>query len=259
MDIFVLVKKVPDPSLPDSFVGLSEGGDAIVLHPSSLRAINLYDLNAVECAVALKEALGGSVIVLTADDASADTYLRRALSMGADKAIRVDLDPALRDDAHATAQALAGAIRRGARPDLILAGRAASDTDAGYVPYLVASHLGIPALGPIIAVSEASAARIVASKLADASIDDYEVDLPALLLVSNEINKPRMPSIKGVMASKKAVIEVVSGLAVTRRGGRSVFTRKPGRRQVETTVVKDNSDDEKAAALLASLGYRDPQ
>jgi electron transfer flavoprotein beta subunit len=255
MDILVLVKKVPDPNLPDSFVSLSESGDAVVLHPSSQHTINLYDLNAVECAIALKEAHGGTVTVLTADDASADAYLRRAMSMGADKAVRVELDPALRGDAHATAKALAGAIQQGARPDLILAGRAASDTDAGYVPYLVAARLDIPALGPIVAVSEASAERIVAGKLTDTSIDDYEVILPALLLVSNEINKPRTPSIKGVMVSKKAVIEVVSGLAVAREGAMPTFARKPGRQQAETVVLKDSSDDDKAAALLAALGY----
>jgi len=253
MDIIVLIKKVPDPNLPEQFVSVSADGSAVQLHPVSQFSINLYDLNALECAVSLKEAHGGRVTVMTAGDASVDSFLRRAVSMGADRAVRVDL--ATQASPHATAESLSAAIRLFGMPDLILAGRQASDSDAGFVPHAVAQKLGLPSLSPVVAIGNVGEGKMVASKLSENTIDDYEVLLPAVLCVSNELNKPRKPSIKGVMQSKKMAIEVVAAPATEAAVAPETFALKSGGRAADTRTYSNCSDDEKAAALLAALGF----
>ena len=253
MNIFVLIKKVADPNLPQQFLSVSADGRAIELHPASQFTVNQYDLNAIEAAVVLKEQHGGAVTILTADDAGAESFVRRALSMGADRAIRVDIDDAVRRDPLALAEAIASAIRTVGVPDLILAGRQASDTDAGFVPHAVAVKLGLPSLSPVVSLSASGDGVVRAGKLADATVDEYEVALPAVLCVSNEINKPRMPSIKGVMQSKKVAIEVVAASAEA--AALDVrYAAKGAGRQAQTVTYDTCSDDEKAAALLAALG-----
>lgn len=253
MNIYVLIKKVADPNLPQQFLSVSADGRAIELHSASQYTINQYDLNAVEAAVSLKDAQGGSVTILTADDASADNFVRRALSMGADRAVRIETDAAVKRDPLALAEAIASAIRSIGLPDLILAGRQASDTDAGFIPHAVAVKLGMPSLSPVVSLGLAGPGVATVGKLAEATIDDYEVTLPAVLCVSNEINKPRMPSIKGVMQSKKVAIEVVR-IAAEPKPADVHYSVKGSGRQAQTVTYDSCSDDEKAAALLAALG-----
>lgn len=254
MNILVLIKKVADPNLPSQFVSVAADGRSIELHSAAQFTINQYDLNAVEAAIALKEARGGTVIVMTADDASADTYLRRAVSMGADRAVRVDSAAGAYRDPEALATAIAGAIREVGIPDLILAGRQASDTDAGHIPHAVAVKLGLASLSPLVSLEVARDGVVVAGRLSDNSIDEYEVDLPAVLCVSNELNKPRMPSLKGVMQSKKLPIETVAAAVSDSKPFDVTYAKKDGTRQANTVTYDKCSDDEKAAALLAALG-----
>lgn len=253
MDILALIKKVPDANLPETLVSVTPDGAAIQLHPAAQMGINLYDLNALEAAVALKETHGGTVTVMTAGDASTEQYLRRGISMGADRAVRVDAPAEVFADPLALAEALAAAIRQAGSFDVILAGRQASDTDAGLVPHAVAVALGAGSLSPVVSLGEVTGTAIVAAKLSEATIDHYEMPFPAVLCVSNEINKPRVPSLKGVMASKKAMVEVISASA-TPRANAATYAMKAGAAAASTVIVKDGSDDDKAAALLAALG-----
>lgn len=253
MEIVVLIKRVPDPNLPEQFVSISESRDEVVLHASAQYSINLYDLNAVEAAIGLKEALGATVTVMTADDVAGDQYLRRVLAMGADNAIRVELDGSSRRDSFKTAEALVAALRQRDRPSLIIAGRQSSDADAGYVPFLVAHGLGIPAISPVVAIRSASEQSINVGKLADNTIDEFELTLPAMLLVSNELNKPRTPGLKGVMSAKKATIEVFACETGNHAAVPPSYASRTGQRAVLATKFIEGSDEDKAAALLAAL------
>jgi electron transfer flavoprotein beta subunit len=255
MEILVLIKRVPDPNLPEQFISVSDSRNEIELHSAAQYSLNQYDLNAVEAAIAIKEANSATVTVITADDASADQYLRRALGMGADRAIRVEFPSKNRRDPFETAALLTEAIRQKGNPSLLIAGRAASDTDAGYVPYLVAQGIGVSALSPIVAIKSVSESAVVVGKLSDDSIDEYELTLPAMLLVSNEINKPRTPSLKGVMTAKKAVIEVAAVTPEkTAVATPPKYNPKSGQKADQSTKFIDGSDEDKAAALLAVLG-----
>jgi electron transfer flavoprotein beta subunit len=256
--ICVLLKRVPDPNIPSQFVSIGPEKDDVILHPASQQSINLYDLNAVECALALKEKYGATVVVVTADEALGEQYLRRALSMGADRAVRVQAAPAHRRDAIATARMLEAAILYVGAPDIILCGRQSSDTDAGYTPYLVANALGLPAMSPIISVDRIEDGKIYVGKLGDSTVDIYEIVLPAMLLVSNEINKPRTPALKGVMAAKKMQIDVLDPGPLLQADpaqlSRPTYALKSGTKSVQTVSYSACSVEEKAAALLATIG-----
>lgn len=152
MKIIVTVKQVPDPDIPPTHFKVDEAARKVVQPSGVAPVMNGYDGNALEAALRLKEKHGGTVTVLTVGGAEARDTLKRAIAMGADSAVHVN-DPALADaDSATTATVLAAAIRKVGEYDLILAGRQASDTDAGQVPLGVAELLGLPSVAPVIAI-----------------------------------------------------------------------------------------------------------
>jgi electron transfer flavoprotein beta subunit len=173
--------------------------------------MNGYDANALEAALRLKEQLGGRVTVVSlGPDAARDT-LKRAIAMGADAAIHIN-DPALNEaDSTTTALALAAAIKTIEHFDLVLAGRQASDTDGGQVHLGIAQHLGLPAVSPIQKIEMASPESVVAERIVEDGYQRLKIKLPALLGVSSEMNEPRYPPLKGIMAAGRAQIPVLTG------------------------------------------------
>src|SRR5690349_23192160 len=128
--------------------------------------------------------------------------------MGADAAIHIN-DPALNDaESATTARALAAAIKKLDHFDLVLSGRQASDTDGGQVHLGVASLLGVPAVSPIQKIDEVSADSVVAERIVEDGYQRLKIRLPALLGVSSEMNEPRYPPLKGIMAAGRAQIPV---------------------------------------------------
>lgn len=256
MEIVVLIKRVPDPNIPAQFVGVSGDGREVVVHPAAQYALNLYDLNALECALDLKERHGATVTAISVDQAAGEPMLRRALSMGADRAIRVEGGNAVHGSPQATARAIVAAIRKSGTPDLVIAGRQASDTDAGYVPFLVAHGLGLPALSPVVAIRPLEGPLMRVARLGDSGIELFEIRLPATILVSNEMNKPRTPSLKGVMLAKKVPIEVFAPEPATlpQPEAAASYAKQAEKRSGNTVTYGNCSTDEKVAALLAALG-----
>ena len=172
--------------------------------------MNGYDANALEAALRLKDQLGGKVTVVSLGPDSARDTLKRAIAMGADAAIHIN-DPALNDaDSTTTALALGAAIKTLDHVDLILSGRQASDTDGGQVHLGVARHLGLPAVSPIQKIEEASAESIIAERIVEDGYQRLKIKLPALLGVSSEMNEPRYPPLKGIMAAGRAQIPVLT-------------------------------------------------
>jgi electron transfer flavoprotein beta subunit len=130
--------------------------------------------------------------------------------MGADAAIHVN-DPSLNDaESATTARALAAAIAKLDHFDLVLSGRQASDTDGGQVHLGVARSLGIPAVSPVQKIEAASADSLIAERIVEDGYQRLKVRLPALLGVSSEMNEPRYPPLKGIMAAGRAQIPVWS-------------------------------------------------
>jgi electron transfer flavoprotein beta subunit len=211
MDIVVTVKQVPDPDIPPTHFKVDEAARKVIPPAGVAPVMNGYDANALEAALRLKEqfsAGGSKVTVVSLGPDSARDTLKRAIAMGADAAVHIN-DPALNDaDSATTARALAAAIKKLDHVDLVLSGRQASDTDGGQVHLGVAQFLGFPAVSPVQKIEEASADSVVAERIVEDGYQRLKIRLPALLGVSSEMNEPRYPPLKGIMAAGRAQIPV---------------------------------------------------
>jgi len=201
MRIIVCVKQVPDAKDvrldPETNTLAREGVESI---------LNPYDQHALEAAVSLKESCGGEVIVLTMGPPQAETVLRLALSCGADQAVLVSDRSFAGADTWATAYTLAKAVEKIGSFDLIICGKQAIDGDTAQVGPGLAMRLGIPYATCIQKIRSADGSSIVVERMMDDGYDVIESNYPALLTVVKDINEPRVPSLKGKMKAKKAVI-----------------------------------------------------
>ena len=200
MKTAVCVKHVPDATAQKR------------LDPTSLRldrsgegALNATDLNAIEEALRIKDAHGGEVVVVTLGPAKATDSLRKALAMGADRSILVTDDSAAGSDLLATSAALAKVLERES-PDLTLFGQASSDGDGAVLSAAVADRLRRPLISQVAALT-VEAQSVTGKRQTEFGYDTITAPLPAVLAVSDAINEPRYPSLKGIMAAKTKPIE----------------------------------------------------
>jgi electron transfer flavoprotein beta subunit len=208
MDIVVTVKQVPDPDIPPSHFKVDQATNKVIPPTGQAPVMNGYDAHALEAALVLRDQLGGKVTVVTVGPDSSRDTLKRAIAMGADGAVHVN-DPALNEaDSTTIALALAAAIKKVCTFDLVLSGRQASDTDGGQVHLGIARHLGIPAISPVQKIEEAAADNLTVQRIVEDGYQRLKVSTPALLGISSEINEPRYPPLKGIMAAGRAQIPV---------------------------------------------------
>jgi electron transfer flavoprotein beta subunit len=208
MDIVVTIKQVPDPDIPPTHFKIDEAAKKVIPPAGVSPVMNGYDAHALEAALRLKEQLGGKVTVLSLGGDSARDTLKRAIAMGADSAIHIN-DPSLNDaDSTITARSLAAAIKKLEHFDLVLSGRQASDTDGGQVHLGIARELGIPAISPVQKIDDASADSLAVERIVEDGYQRLKIRLPALVGVSSEMNEPRYPPLKGIMAAGRAQIPV---------------------------------------------------
>ena len=206
MNIVVLVKQVPD-TYSERKLNPSDG----VLDRDATDAV-LDEINerAVEAALVIKEANEGSeVTVLTMGPDRATDAIRKALSMGADKAVHLSDEALAGSDAVSTAKALAKAIGTVEGVDLVIAGNEASDGRGGAIPAMVADVLGFPALTHAREVT-VDGTSVTVKRETDEGITMLSAELPAVVSVGEKINEPRYPSFKGIMAAKKKPVATLS-------------------------------------------------
>ena len=213
MNIVVCIKQVPYPDTPASAYSIDPAAKKISLPPDTPLVISPFDENAVETAIQLKKQTGGNVTVIclaTNSEKEAIRDLRHTLAMGADEAILLN-DPAFDGgDSHATAHALAAAIKKIESYDIILCGRQAADWDAGQVSLGVAEILGIPAAMPAIKV-ESKENCVHVNRIIDGGYETLEMPCPSLVAISNdEGNVPRIAPLPGVMKASKKKIPIWS-------------------------------------------------
>jgi electron transfer flavoprotein beta subunit len=208
--IVVTVKHVPDVqaerALSDDDGRLvRDGGDG---------TLNEVDENAVEAALVLAEAAGGAeVVALTMGPDDAVDAARRALQMGADRAVHVLDDAAAGSDALGTAHVLAAAVAKiaadGVRVDLVVTGMATTDGLTSLVPAALAAELGLPALTLATQVTFDGGALTVRREL-DHAVETLRAPLPALVSVTDSANEARYPNFAGIMAARKKPVTVWS-------------------------------------------------
>ena len=201
MNIVVLVKQVPDTWAERR---LSEA-DNTLDRESVDAVINEIDEYAIEEGLRLKEAHGGEVTIVSMGPARTTESIRKALSMGADKAVHVT-DPALHGAcAIQTARVLAKALGT-VEWDLVVAGSESTDARLSVIPALLAEALGVAQLTHARKVT-VDGSTVTIERQRDDGYTSVHGELPAVVSVVEKINEPRYPSFKGIMAAKKKPVE----------------------------------------------------
>jgi electron transfer flavoprotein beta subunit len=150
--------------------------------------------------------MGGTVTAISMGPPQAEAAIREAISMGVDNGILVSDRAFAGSDTWATSYTMAMAIRKIGKFDMIICGKQASDGDTAQVGPGMATHLDLPQITYVRKIEEINETRIVAERLMEGGYEVIESPLPCLLTVVKEINEPRLPSLKGKMAAKKATI-----------------------------------------------------
>jgi electron transfer flavoprotein beta subunit len=202
--IAVCVKQVPDAAgvrrIDPSTKRLDRSGEG---------ALNPFDANAVEEGLRLRDAAGeGEVVLVSLGPEKALDALRKGLAMGADRALLVSDAGAEGSDLVATSYALAQALARESA-DLVLFGQQASDSDGAVLWAAVAERLRRPVISQVAELTVADGS-LRGKRQTEFGYDTIEAPLPAVVAVSDAINEPRYPSLKGIMGAKKKPQEQVS-------------------------------------------------
>ncbi|MFZ5813982.1 MAG: electron transfer flavoprotein subunit beta/FixA family protein [Bacillota bacterium] len=196
MEILVLLKQTFDT---EAKVTVKDGR---ILDDDVTLVINPYDEYAVEEALKVREAHGGTVTVVSVGGDRVEEALRRALAMGADEAVLLEA-PAGADE-FVTASLLA-AWAKGKFFDLVLAGNVSVDTGAGQTALRFAEALGLPHVAAALKL-EVAGGRATVHRDAEGDTEVVEVPLPALVTAQQGLNEPRYPSVPGIMKAKRKPI-----------------------------------------------------
>lgn len=201
MHIIVCIKQVPDTANvkidPKTNTLIREGVVSI---------INPFDMYAIEESIRLKEKLGGKVTAITMGPPQAENALREAISMGVDAGILVSDRAFAGSDTWATSYTLSLALKKIGDYGVILCGKQASDGDTAQVGPGIAAHLDLPQITYVRKIEEISAEHLIGERLLEEGTEVIRVPVPCVLTVVKEINEPRLPSLRGKLAAKKAQI-----------------------------------------------------
>ena len=172
-------------------------------------ALNQFDVHAVEEALKLKGASGeGEVVIVSLGPERALEAMRKALAMGSDRVVLVSDEAAAGSDLVATSRILAAALQR-EEPDLVLFGQQANDSDGAVLWAAVADRLQRPLISQVAELTRENG-TVRGKRQTEYGYDVIEAPLPAVVAVSDAINEPRYPSLKGIMGAKKKPQETIS-------------------------------------------------
>jgi electron transfer flavoprotein beta subunit len=255
-NIVVLIKQVPDTW---SERKLSDG-DFTLDRDAADAVLDEINERAVEEALLIKEkeaaaGIESTVTLLTAGPERATEAIRKALSMGADKAVHL-LDPGMHgSDMVQTGWALARALGAIEGAELVIAGNEATDGTGGAVPAIIAEYLGLPQLTHLRKLTVEDG-KVTGERETDDGLFTVEASLPAIVSVNEKINEPRFPSFKGIMAAKKKEVTTLTlaeigveadevGLA---NAGSSVLSSTPKPPKTAGEKIADEGDGGKKIA-----------
>ncbi|MGB3863771.1 MAG: electron transfer flavoprotein subunit beta/FixA family protein [Candidatus Aminicenantaceae bacterium] len=213
MNIVVCIKKIPDPEIPPAKFKLDTEAKRVLPPEGIPPVINPYDEQAVELALRIKEKSGGKVIGLTIDDEASPTVVKHALSMGADEGYVLTDATFLGSDSLSIAYILAQAIKKIGDVDLVLCGRQAADWDDGVVGSLLAETLKYP-LVTLASSIEVSGETLKVSRVLLDGYQEFAVPKPAVVTVSSEVGKSRLPSGWGIISASRKEVPVWDASAI---------------------------------------------
>lgn len=225
MNFCVCIKQVPDVAAPIQL----RDGELVV--DAGRMVLNAYDASAVEEALVLTEAHGGEVDVVLIGPEKATETIRKALAMGAARGTHLVVPDGAALDSAAVSKLLADHLA-GHAYDAVLTGKQAQDTDAGLAGGMLAERLGLPYTTNAVGIAQDGSALVV-TRQGDTGQEIIALPTPCLVTCSNDMNDPRIPSLKGIMASKKKEIATVAvadvpAPSVTVIAFEALPTRPPG-------------------------------
>ncbi|HEU4450278.1 MAG TPA: electron transfer flavoprotein subunit beta/FixA family protein [Gaiellaceae bacterium] len=204
MKVAVLVKEVPESS---ARTRIDPG--TLRLDRNGAATLNPFDANALEEALRVREGAGeGEVVAIMMAPAKGADSLRKALAVGADRAVHVSDEALAGSDLVATARALAKAVER-EEPDLVLLGQQGSDSDGAVLWAALADLLRLPVVSQA-ATLEVAEGAVTVKRQTEYGYDVIRAPLPCVVAVSDAINEPRYPSLKGIMGAKKKPFETLA-------------------------------------------------
>ncbi len=255
VDIVVLIKQVPDTYSERNL----RPADGLLDRDAADAVIDEIDTRGVEAALQLTAAEGGEVTVLTMGPSRAAEVLRKALAMGADKAIHVNDDGLQGSCAVQTSATLAAALKT-VPFDLVIAGNESTDGRTAAVPAMLAERLQLPQL-TFVRNLTVDGTTLKAERVVEGGYSSLEASLPAVVSVTEKINEPRYPNFKGIMAAKKKPLTTLTladlGIGADEAGlahSHSAIvdaTPKPPKEAGEK-IVDDGTAGTRVAEFLAS-------
>jgi len=257
MNIVVCVKQVPDTESERTL-----RPDGTVDRAAAEGVIDEIDEFAIEEGLRIAEAHGGEVTILTMGPQKAAESIRKALSMGADKAVHLLDDALAGSDALATSYALSQVLKQTGF-DLVICGAESTDARTGLVAAMLAERLGVPQL-TLAGKVDIDGTAVTVRRVTDEGYQVVTGQLPAVVSVMEKINEPRYPSFKGIMAAKKKPVQTLSladagidagevGLAGSATAVADFAARPP---RAAGVIVKDEGDGgAKVAGFLAERKF----
>jgi electron transfer flavoprotein beta subunit len=204
MKVAVCVKEVPDAAAPKRL-----DPQTFRLDRSGPAALNEFDTHALEEALRIKDGGGADeVVALLMGPARAADSLRKALAMGADRSVLIADEALAGSDLVATSRVLAKALERESA-DLVLFGQQAADSDGAVLWAAVADRLQLPMISQAASL-EVTDGKAKVKRQTEYGYDVIEAPLPCVVAVSDAINEPRYPALKGIMGAKKKPQETLT-------------------------------------------------
>ena len=258
MKICVLVKEVPDAAVQKRLNNgrMDRGGE---------KNLNPYDTHAIEEAVRIKEAGNvtvDEVVAVSMGPESADRAIRKAISLGVDRAVHLCDEAVAGSDVAATGLALAKTLEQES-PDLVLLGQQSDDGECYTIGAVVADHLKMPSLTQVIKLDVVEG-QLTAERQAEYGYDTVEISGPAVISVGDAINEPRYPSLKAIMGAKKKPVDKktigdigVEASQVGEAGSKARWfeAHEPAAKSAGT-IIEDEDTDETVEKIVAWLDER---
>lgn len=249
MNIITCAKMVPE----DEAIGFKPTGELDIENAGY--TISNYDMNAIEAATQLIEAVGGTQTVLSVGpERITDSKLKKKiLSRGPDSFYAVVDNGMSVMDAHETACALKCAAEKLGEFDLVICGEGSADSYAKQVAMQLGQLLGIPAVNCVSKITPMDG-KLICERSLENEVDVIEVPLPAVVAVTSDINVTRLPNMKAIMAAGKKPMTVASseefeGLCESMQELSLLRPKQLGRKN---DIVKGDSDED-IALFIAKI------